>query len=104
MLGLNTISIDIKKIKYPVYFEHRNICVHFSAEGSLVFVDKFGNEFIKELGIFEHIKCTRCKRIYSIRWDRDQYGTMKPSAIDFSIANQFSHFINSTSSSPRILQ
>lgn len=106
MLGLNTISIDIHKIIYPVYFEHRNVCVHCGAEGTLVFTDKFGNEFVKELGIFEHIKCTRCKRIYSIRWDRDNDGVMKPSAIDFSIGNQFNNFLSrkTISTSPRILQ
>ena len=106
MLGLNTVTIDIQKIKYPVYFEHRNICVHCGAVGSLVFVDRFGREYDKELEVFEHIKCKNCKRIYSIRWDRANDGTMKPSAVDFGIGTQFSNFINrdSTKSSSRILQ
>ena len=106
MLGLNTISVEVQRIKYPVYFEHKNICIHCGAEGSLVFVDRFGREYDKELEVFEHIKCKRCNRIYSIRWDRDAEGVMKPSAIDFGIGTQFSNFINrkSTESSSRILQ
>ncbi|MBR6289163.1 MAG: hypothetical protein IKR19_07510 [Acholeplasmatales bacterium] len=95
MLGLNTISVEFKKIKYPVYFEHRNVCIHCGAEGTLVFLDRFGREYDKELEVFEHIKCTRCKRIYSIRWDKSPLdGTMKPSAVDFGIATQFNNFIN----------
>ena len=93
MLGLNTITVDIKKIKYPIYFEHRNICSHCGTEGSLVFVDRFGNTYTKELSVFEHIKCKNCGRIYSIRWDRNSNGDMKPSATDFSINTQFNNFL-----------
>ena len=97
MLGLNTITVDIQKIKYPVYFEHRNVCVHCGARNSLVFVDRFGNETTKETAAFEHIKCKRCKRIYSIRWDRDECGNMRPSAVDFSIVTQFNNFLSNDS-------
>lgn len=94
MLGLNTITVDIKKFRYPVYFENRNTCVHCGAEGSLAFVDRFGNTYTKELAAFEHIKCRNCGRIYSIRWGRTSDGSMKPSAVDFSIGTQFNNFLD----------
>ncbi len=106
MLGLNTITVDISKFKYPVYFEHRNTCIHCGAEGNLVFVDRFDNEYTRELGIFEYIKCKRCGRIYSIKWDRDREGRLKPSATDFSITAQFNNFLGrkEIAGSDRILQ
>lgn len=97
MLNLNSeVSIDIKHVKFPVYFRHKNICIHCGGEGTLVFVDKFGRESKKELSAFEHIKCTKCGRIYSMRWEPDEKDetTYRPSAVEFNIIQDFKNLIN----------
>lgn len=97
-LGVD-VDIDVKKVRYPIHFEKKNICVHCAAQGSLVFVDKFGNESKKEINAFDHIKCKTCGRIYSILWQRDEDndGKMFPSAVDPSIKRQFINLVNSSS-------
>lgn len=94
-LGLD-IDIDVKKVHFPIHFEHKNICVHCGDTGSLIFVDKFGRESSQEINAFDHIKCKSCGRIYSILWERKDSGSdkMYPSAIDPSIKREFKNLIN----------
>lgn len=90
------VDIDVKKVQYPVTFEKRNVCVHCGGEGTLRFVDAFGRETRKEIAAFEHIKCTKCGRVYSIDWKRDPVNVnrMYPVAVDPSIGQQFDNFLN----------
>lgn len=90
------VDIDVKKVQYPVTFEKRNICVHCGGVGTLKFVDAFGRETRKEIAAFEHIKCTKCGRVYSIDWKRDPVNVNKmyPVAVDPSIGQQFDNFLN----------
>ena len=61
MLGLGIdVDIDVKKVKFPIHFENKNICVHCGGQGTLIFVDKFGRESNKDIHAFDHIKCTKC--------------------------------------------
>lgn len=97
MLGIAcNLDIDVRKVQYPVYFEKRNVCVHCAAEGSLVFVDVFGRETNREINSFEHIKCKCCGRTYSINWKNDPANNSKmyPVAVDPSVSQQFSNFMN----------
>ena len=97
-LGVD-VAITVKKVRYPIHFEKKNICVHCASQGSLVFVDKFGNESKKEINAFDHIKCKSCGRIYSILWqhDEDDKNKMYPCAVDPSIKRQFINLVNSSS-------
>lgn len=95
-LGLN-VNIDVKKVKMPIYFEHKNQCVHCGAENSLIFIDKFGRESRAEINAFDHIKCRKCGRIYSILWQKDgDNGKMFPSAVNPSIGRDFTNIVNNT--------
>ena len=95
MLGLDVnIDIDIKKVKYPIYFEGQNRCVHCGGQGTLTFVDKFGKETNKEINAFDHIKCTRCNRIYSIEWNRTDNAHMKATAVNPSIGTDLKNMFN----------
>ena len=97
MLNLNTnLSVDIKHVTFPIYFRHKNTCLHCGENGTLVFVDKFGNESTKEISAFEHIRCTKCGRIYSIKWEPDENNdkVYRPSAVEFNIKQDFMNLVN----------
>lgn len=99
MLDFNiNVDLQISQKEYPICFEKRNICVHCGKEGTLKFVDKFGNETRKEIHPLDHIKCNACGRHYSILWKKDQNsGRMYPTAVDPSIKQEFVNmFINKT--------
>ena len=98
MLGLPIdVDIDVKKVHIPFHFEQKNECVHCGAKGALAFVDAFGRTTNKEINAFDHIKCTKCGRIYSIEWkpnaDKDP-DKMYPSAVDPSIIKDFSNMVS----------
>lgn len=89
------VNVDIKDVKYPVYFEGKNICAHCGAEGSLVLVDKFGNETRREIHPFDHIKCRACGRVFSIKWVKDPTNNkLIPCAVSPCIKQEFVNFIN----------
>lgn len=93
-LGLD-VDIDVKKVKLPFYFDKKNECVHCGAVNSLTFVDKFGRESKKEINAFDHIKCTKCRRVYSIKWEQEEGSTrMYPSAVDPSIKRDFMNMLD----------
>jgi ribosomal protein L37E len=95
-LGLD-VDINIKKVKMPFHFDRKNQCVHCGAQDSLVFIDKFGRESKAEINAFDHIKCSKCGRVYSIFWNKDEEnGKMYPSAVNPSIARDFSNIVNNT--------
>lgn len=88
-------NISIRKTEYPIYFEKRNICIHCGAEGTLTFVDKFGRETNKEIYPFDHIKCKKCGRTYSILWQKDSTNNkMFPCAVERDIKREFLNLIN----------
>lgn len=95
-LGIN-VDVDIKKVELPFYFDRRNECVHCGGKNTLVFIDKFGRESRQEIRAFDHIKCSKCGRIYSILWkqDPDNHNKMYPSAVNPSITRDFTNMINS---------
>ena len=74
----------------PIYFDKKNICTHCGAEGTLIFIDRYGRQTKTDVHAFDHIKCSNCGEVYSIIWNRE--GTsekMYPSAIDLSIKRDF---------------
>jgi hypothetical protein len=88
------VNLNVKDVVYPIYFDKKNICVHCGAEGALMFVDKFGNKTRKEIHAFDHLECTRCGRIYSIKWQvDDNTQRMYPTAVDPSIKQEFFNLI-----------
>ena len=87
------VDIDIHRIKYPITFDKRNTCVHCGSDRSLVFVDRFGNETRQEIHAFDHIKCTKCGRKYSILWQRDN-NKMYPVATDLGIKQDFLNMVS----------
>jgi ribosomal protein L37E len=90
------LDVDIKHARFPVYFKHKNTCIHCGADGQLVFVDKFGRETTKELTAFEHIKCRACGRIYSMRWEPDENdaSVYRPSAVEFNVKKDLENLID----------
>lgn len=95
MLGLNVdFNLDLKETHYPIIFNGKNVCIHCGAEGLLVFVDKFGRETNTEVYAFDHIRCKKCGRRYSILWQRDDNGNMYPTADEYSIGQEFKNLIN----------
>lgn len=96
MLGLNfDITVDVKKVTMPIHFEKRNECVHCGVTNSLVFVDKFGKESRIEINAFDHIKCKRCNRIYSILWQKDgDNDVMFPCAVNPSISRDINNLFD----------
>lgn len=96
MLGINT-NIECKDVKYPIYFDRLNICLHCGTTGSLVMMDKFDKEAREEIYPFDYIRCKKCGREFSIKWEKDKdTGKMYPCAVDPSISKQFTSFINQT--------
>lgn len=97
MLGLNVeVELDVKKAKFPVYFKNKNICVHCGANGSLMFINILGKPSKADsIEAFDHMKCSACGRVYSILWEPDDEGNMKPSAVEYNIGREFSNFVNS---------
>lgn len=91
MLNINMrVNVDLKTTHYPIIFEGRNVCVHCGSEGSLRFVDKFGNETNKDIHPFDHLKCSHCGRSFSILWQTDEKsGKMFPSATEHGIGREF---------------
>lgn len=59
------------KTIYPILFDKVNICVQCGAEGSLVFVDKYGNKTKQEIHPYDHIVCTKCGAKFEILWKKD---------------------------------
>lgn len=89
------LDLSVNKTEYPLYFEKRNVCIHCGAEGSLIFVDKFGHETNKEIYPFDHIKCKNCGKAYSILWQKDDStGKMFPSAVERDIKREFLNLVN----------
>lgn len=89
------VNLDIKRTQYPIYFERRNVCIHCGGSGTLTFVDKFGNETNKEIYPLDHIKCKKCGRRYSIRWEKDpSNGRMFPIPVEREIKQEFINTIN----------
>ena len=96
MLNFNVdVKIGLNEVSYPLLFDGKNVCVHCGGEGTLVIVDKFGNETKQEIHPFDHIKCKKCGRLYSIRWEHDpNNGKMYPIADERSIKREFINLIN----------
>lgn len=95
MLNLGfDIDVDIKKVHCPFHFEKVNECVHCGGKDTLVFIDKFGHQSRKEINAFDHIKCTKCGRTYSILWQKDSNNKMFPCAVDRSIKQEFANIVN----------
>lgn len=95
MLGLNmNVDIDVKHAIFPVYFKNKNICIHCGSNKSLIFVNAFGKKVHNNsVDTFSHLKCTNCGRTYSILWEPDDEGTMKPSAVEYNVGKEFMNFI-----------
>lgn len=96
MLGINlNLSVDVKKVSSPIYFQHKNECTRCGSKGKLVFVDRFGRECRREINALEHIKCTNCGKLFSILWEpKEGTDKMMPSAIDTSISTDFMNLVN----------
>ena len=96
MLDFNIdVEVDVSEATTPVYFIGKNECVSCGAKDTLVFVDIFGRETgNKEVNSFDHIKCKKCTRAYSIRWsNKADEARMIPSAVSFNIARDFHNLI-----------
>lgn len=92
------VGVETKNTQYPIVFDRRNVCIHCGAENTLIFVDKFGKETRKEIHPFDHIKCTKCGRNYSISWQKDiENGKMYPTAVERGIKQEFMNFIGQKS-------
>ena len=99
MLNLSTnMSLGVKHVKFPLYFEHKNVCIHCGAKGALVFVDKFGRESTAEVAAFDHMRCRKCNRIYSMKWSPTEKdpNIYRPSAVEFNIKMDFINIVNSS--------
>lgn len=96
MLGIDiNLSLDVKKITSPIYFQHRNECTRCGAKGKLVFVDRFGRECTKEINALEHMKCRNCGKVFSILWEpKEGTDKMMPSAVDTSVSIDFLNLVN----------
>lgn len=90
------VDIDIKKVRFPIQFEKTNDCVHCGGHNTLIFVDKFGNDSSKEIHAFDHIRCKKCNRIYSIQWKPDENNSkaMRPVPTDPGIKQEFMNLVN----------
>ena len=93
MLGIDT-KIQIKETEYPIMFES-NECVHCGCKDSLVMIDKYDRIADMEVHPLDHMKCTNCGRIFSIKWvpSKEDHKKMIPVAVEPSIARQFNNFI-----------
>lgn len=90
-----SVGLEVKNVQYPIMFDRRNICVHCGAENNLIFVDKFGRETKQEIHPFDHIKCKKCNRSFSILWEKDaSTGKMYPIATDPGIKREFLNLVS----------
>ena len=96
MLGIDlTLSVDVKKVTSPIYFQHKYECTRCGAKGQLIFIDRFGRECSREINALEHIKCRSCGKLFSILWEpKEGTDKMMPSAIDTSVSTDFMNLIN----------
>lgn len=87
-------GVSVSESKYPVTFHKRNTCIHCGADGSLEFVDIFGNKSNKEIHPFDHIKCKKCGRSYSINWEQEEDSCkMYPVAVEPGIKQEFFNLV-----------
>lgn len=100
MLNLGVdVDIDVKKVHAPVAFVHKNVCVHCGGEGTLKFVDKFGRISSKEINAFDHIKCSKCGKPYSIEWSADESrdpDKLYPTAVEPDIKKGFMNIVKAS--------
>ena len=98
MLNLGVdVDIDVKKLEMPIYFDGKNECVNCGGVNTLMFIDKFGNPHKDEIRAFDHIKCKKCGRVYSILWKQKPDSTkMYTSAVDTSNTRDFVNLLDST--------
>jgi hypothetical protein len=89
------VDAEIKKARYPFYFDRKNCCVKCAATGSLTFVDIFGHETDREIYPFDHIVCKNCGAKYSIKWLQDEEkNQLYPVAVDPSVRQEVYNTIN----------
>ena len=94
MLNLN-VNIDLKRTEIPIYFDGKNECVVCGGINTLDFIDRYGNRHKDEVKAFDHIKCRKCGRIYSILWQkRENSNKMYPSAVEPNVARDFINILN----------
>ena len=88
--------VEVKHTKFPVWFEHKNVCIHCGKEGTLTFVDVRGRESTKEVAAFDHMRCTACNRLYSMRWTplEDNPDVYRPSAVELNVKKDFMNIFN----------
>ena len=96
MIGLSKeVYIPENKIRMPIYFDRKNVCVHCGGEGTLIFINRFGRATKDEITAFDHIECKKCGKKYSIKWTKDPDSPkMYPSAVDTDVKDNFAKMIN----------
>lgn len=80
---------DDKTEEYPIYYRHKNICLSCGSEGSLKLINIYGDEQKSDIHSFKEIICSKCNAKFSIIWEPDENGKMRPSAIGDNIKLDF---------------
>ena len=83
----------MKDYDYPIFFSN-GTCVHCGEEKSVITINKFGipskNDSMYPIS---HMKCTKCGRVYYIRWDSDNKDFDIPVAISKNYIDLFAKLI-----------
>ena len=97
---MNQLSEDTIKscnslpVRFPVYFKHKDICIHCGAEDCITLIDIFGNN-INTFNMYTvvYAVCNRCHRMYKLKWEPNENGEYEASVTDNSVALQYKDFI-----------
>ena len=97
--GMIGVDVNVKRVESPIlFFDGRNVCTHCAGENTLKFVDIFGRlrDSNEEIHAFDHIKCTKCGKIFSIEWryDATDMAKMYPIAVDMTVEQEFQNLIH----------
>ena len=96
MLNLDVnVGVEVRTIRVPYTFTRDNICSACGTEGSLAVVNIFGKEErTLDIHPMDYIRCRNCGFNYSIRWDPDEEGKMRPVPINRSIKAEFNNLLD----------
>lgn len=78
-----------KETEYPISFKHKNICLRCGKENCLELFDIYNNKQIQDIHAYKEIICKNCKTKFTIQWEADETGEMKPSAVGNEVKINF---------------
>ena len=69
------------KTEYPIYFKDRNLCLECGGKDCLELINVYGDKQSSDIHAYKEIVCSKCNAKFTIKWEPDENGDMKPYAV-----------------------